>query len=136
MYKTAWIVFFIGFVWDLLLRFSYAGVFGSYIQALYFTQSFKCYFEKHTILSSSLIAGFVSSLAYIVIQWLTSITKYSSYAILLVVSAGFGYIMRLSGLFPYLSLTYYKKMGRVSIFTDALSGIVVGVTYKVLNFIF
>jgi hypothetical protein len=55
-----------------------------------------------------------------------------------IVSGLFGFLMKASKLFPYLSNSYYKKLGPINAaYTDGVSGLIVQITmimiYYVLN---
>jgi len=99
------------------------------------------YFEKHTILSAALLAGFVGFLTQQIIlniqEFPTNIYKYQDVlqflVITFIISALFGFIMKWSRLFPHLEKTYYKKLGIIrSMYHDGISGIIVQITLLVL----
>lgn len=108
------------------------------------------YFQRHTLLSAALIAGFTGAVAYTLIAhswplveepvggvlaqsgpWLITV-GYLCYVALL--SGLVGLPMRVSGLFPHLVEYYYKPLGfTYSFATDAFSGVVVAVTMMALG---
>lgn len=107
------------------------------------------YFKKHTVLSAALIAGFIGATTQIIIAKIISfpllptspVTLIVFLVISFVVSALYGFIMKLSGLFPILEATYYKKLeakGGVirSMYHDGVSGLIVQCTLLVLYAIF
>ena len=100
------------------------------------------YFEKHTILSAALIAGFIGAVThFIIIKSLESLnlSGVNIYTILLVIfiSGIVGIPMRYSGLFPHLKKHYYDQLGfGYSFLTDAFSGTVVGASYQIIKLIF
>ena len=49
------------------------------------------------------------------------------------ISAIVGIPMRYSGLFPHLDTYYYKPLPITTIFSDALSGVIVGATMIILG---
>jgi H+/gluconate symporter-like permease len=96
------------------------------------------YFKQHTMLSAALIAAFVGFISQLII---TSIHPFptknvgiiSYILVTILVSATIGIIMDVSGLFPHLSNTYYKDLGRTrSMITDTYSGLIVQFTLLVI----
>ena len=111
-----------------------------FIQWFDFIPSLKPYFEKHTILSAALIAGFVGILAQYVILKIQPFPKTLSQfvpflGITFVVSALIGLPMQYSGLFPILNETYYRYLGTLrGLYHDGISGLIVQITlFVVLN---
>jgi hypothetical protein len=97
------------------------------------------YFKHHTILASTLIAGIIGLIVqYIITRVYTfqvynanwNATNIKQIGILLfisfIISGLFGFAMKASRLFPYLTKSYYKKLGPVhAAYTDGVSGLVV-----------
>jgi len=100
------------------------------------------YFEKHTILSAALIAGFIGAGAQFIILNVHALPKniYSLATFMVatfVISALYGFLMKATKLFPYLDDTYYKKLGTVrSMYHDGISGIIVQVNLFVILYIY
>ena len=107
------------------------------------------YFQKHTVLAAALIAGFVGATAQMIVMRITrfppQLSSPSAIGMFLivsfVVSALYGYIMKLSRLFPVLEATYYRRLesnGGVvrSMYHDGISGLIVQVTLLVIYAIF
>lgn len=107
------------------------------------------YFEHHTVLSAALIAGFIGATTQVIITQLmrfpflpTSPVTLIGFLILsFVVSAYYGFLMKLSGLFPILEETYYEKLeadGGVirSMYHDGVSGLIVQCTLLVIYAVF
>lgn len=134
------IVFIITAVWDVVLRLVSEGkiyLFG--IEKMKWITVLEEYFEKHTVLGAALIAGFVGAVTHVLIILalntfnVSGINLYSTIIVLLV-SGIIGIPMRYSKLFPYLKLYYYDRLGfPYSFATDAFSGIVVAVSFQVLQ---
>jgi hypothetical protein len=131
------IIFLITAFWDVILRLMSEDkikFFG--IENMKWITVLEEYFEKHTILSAALIAGFVGAVThFIIIKSLESLnlSGVNIYTILLVIfiSGIVGIPMRYSGLFPHLKKHYYDPLGfGYSFATDAFSGVVVGASYQ------
>lgn len=91
------------------------------------------YFARHTVLAAALIAGLVGAIAYAVIASV-AVPRHLYWPWVVLVSALLGAPMRWSGLFPHLKRYYYDRLGLAySTATDALSGLVVGLTMVVLH---
>tara|TARA_B100000214_G_scaffold43609_1_gene27359 strand:+ start:5178 stop:5636 length:459 start_codon:yes stop_codon:yes gene_type:complete len=95
------------------------------------------YFQKHTLLSAALIAGFIGATTQFIIVNIYSLPKDFKdihkilYFLILsfIVSALYGFLMKGSQLFPHLDQTYYKELGTVrSMYHDGISGIIVQLT--------
>lgn len=134
------IIFIITALWDVILRLMSEGkikFFG--IENMKWITVLKEYFEKHTILSAALIAGFVGTVTHFIIiksLELLNLSGVNIYTILLVIfiSGIVGIPMRYSGLFPHLKNHYYDPLGfEYSFATDAFSGIVVGASYQIIK---
>ena len=99
------------------------------------------YFQKHTLLSAALIAGFIGATTQFIIVNIypfpsdfKDIHKVLYFLFLsFIVSALYGFLMKGSKLFPHLDKTYYKELGTVrSMYHDGISGLIVQVTIFVL----
>tara|TARA_B100001750_G_C15211682_1_gene448627 strand:+ start:354 stop:710 length:357 start_codon:yes stop_codon:yes gene_type:complete len=95
------------------------------------------YFQKHTLLSAALIAGFIGATTqFIIVNIYHFPTDFKDihkvlYFLFLsfIVSALYGFLMKGSQLFPHLDETYYKELGTVrSMYHDGISGIIVQLT--------
>ena len=95
------------------------------------------YFQKHTLLSAALIAGFIGATTQFIIVNIYSFPKDFKdihkilYFLILsfIVSSLYGFLMKGSQLFPHLDQTYYKELGTVrSMYHDGISGIIVQLT--------
>ena len=95
------------------------------------------YFQKHTLLSAALIAGFIGATTQFIIVNIypfpsdfKDIHKVLYFLFLsFIVSALYGFLMKGSKLFPHLDKTYYKELGTVrSMYHDGISGIIVQLT--------
>lgn len=132
------VAFVITALYDVLLRmFSEGKIKFLGIENINWVVALRGYFEKHTILAAALIAGFVGAIAYVAIVE-TMPVKFNNniiYYMLWVafISAIVGIPMRYSGLFPHLDTYYYKPLPITTIFSDALSGIIVAVTMILLG---
>tara|TARA_Y100000758_G_scaffold291239_1_gene245443 strand:+ start:874 stop:1332 length:459 start_codon:yes stop_codon:yes gene_type:complete len=102
------------------------------------------YFQKHTFLSATLIAGFIGAITQVIIvnihpypNDLKNIHRILYFLFLsFIVSALFGFLMKWSQLFPYLDETYYKELGTIkSMYHDGISGIIVQLTIIGLSII-
>ena len=110
----------------------------------------KPYFERHTPLSAMLIAGMTGAGAQLIIYSLLGIetmpllninTSSSSdvmswikfMMVTATVSAALGVAMDASGIFPHLSQTYYKQLGRErTMELDMYSGLIVNTVFAAL----
>ena len=132
------VAFVITALYDVLLRmFSEGKIKFLGIENINWVVALRGYFEKHTILAAALIAGFVGAIAYVAIVK-TMPVKFNNniiYYMLWVafISAIVGIPMRYSGLFPHLDTYYYKPLPITTIFSDALSGIIVAITMILLG---
>lgn len=95
------------------------------------------YFDKHTILSAGLIAGFVGALTFIVILSIfpeaIRASAMSCFKIFLI-SALIGFPMEWSQLFPHLNVDYYQKIPRIQSFlADGMSGVMVASVFWILK---
>lgn len=137
-YQYIVVAFVITALYDVLLRMFSEGkikLFG--IENINWVVALKGYFEKHTVLAAALIAGFVGAVAYVIIaktmpvQCKDNIIYYMLWVAF--ISAIVGIPMRYSGLFPHLDTYYYKPLPITTIFSDALSGVIVGATMIILG---
>ena len=137
------IIFLITAFWDVILRLMSEDkikFFG--IENMKWVTVLEEYFEKHTILSAALIAGFVGAVTHFIIIKsldvlnLSGINIYTVLSVILI-SGIVGIPMRYSGLFPHLKKHYYDQLGfSYSFATDAFSGIVVAASYQIIKLIF
>ena len=132
-------IFIITALWDIVLRFMATRVISvAGIENMKWVVVLKEYFERHTLLSAALVAGFVGAvteltLYHTVNRWFSAHTLGFVLGVV-IVSGLIGLPMRYSKLFPHLDEFYYKRLGFVYSFsTDAFSGFVVMVTYWLLN---
>ena len=89
------------------------------------------YFSEHTVVGAACIAGFVGASSYYKMELLGVSRKrvvYSSFIIVLV-SVVVGIILKYSSLYPHLRRNYYDVLGRLSLLSDAASGLLVAGTY-------
>ena len=138
LYKLYILTFIITGLWDILLRLlseNYDTL--PEIIQYDFIKYLIPYFQKHTLLSAALIAGFIGAITQFIIL---NIHPYNNdlknihsilYFLFLsfIVSALFGFLMKGSQLFPHLDETYYKELGTIrSMYHDGISGIIVQLT--------
>lgn len=134
------IIFLVTAFWDIILRLlseDKIKFFG--IENMKWITVLEEYFEKHTVLSAALIAGFVGAIThFIIIKSLdtfnmSGVNLYTTLLVILI-SGIVGIPMRYSGLFPHLEKYYYEPLGfGYSFATDAFSGIVVGASYQIIK---
>ena len=137
-YKLYILTFIISGLWDILLRLlseNYDTL--PEIIQYDFIKYLIPYFQKHTLLSAALIAGFIGATTQVII---VNIDPFPNdfkdihriiYFLFLsfIVSALYGFLMKGSQLFPHLDETYYKELGTVrSMYHDGISGIFVQLT--------
>ena len=132
------LTFIITGVWDILLRLlseNYDSL--PKIMQYDFIRYLIPYFQKHTLLSAALIAGFIGATTqFIIVNIYSFPTDFKDihkvlYFLFLsfIVSALYGFLMKGSQLFPHLDETYYKELGTVrSMYHDGISGIFVQLT--------
>ena len=134
------LTFIITALWDVVLRFmseNYEKL-PKWLQWFNFIEYLKPYFQKHTLLAAALIAGFIGFGAQVIILNLHKLPNnfktFTTFMIVtFVVSALYGFVMKLSRLFPYLDDTYYKRLGVIrSMYHDGISGLIVQVNLLVL----
>ena len=138
--KDIIIIFLITAFWDVILRlFAEDKIKFFGLEKMKWIVVLEDYFQKHTILSAALIAGFVGALThYVIVKTLDffQLSGVNVYTIALVIfiSGIIGIPMRYSGVFPHLKTYYYDPLGfSYSLATDAFSGIVVGVSYQLIK---
>lgn len=132
-YKRMVVAFCVTAVWDVILRwFSEGKLEFMGIENFSWVIALRPYFEHHTVLSAAAIAGVVGAGTSLIIAETVPEFMYESTPLYLVwvafVSAVVGIPMRHSGLFPYLKMYYYDPLPITTIFSDALSGVVVALT--------
>jgi hypothetical protein len=120
-------------VWDVILRwFSEEKLQFMRIEKLSWVVALRPYFEHHTLISAAAIAGIVGAITSVLINKSTPERMSESNLLYLLwvafVSAIVGIPMRYSGLFPHLKKYYYDPLPITTIFSDALSGVVVALT--------
>lgn len=133
IYRNMVIAFCVTAVWDVILRwFSEEKLKFMGIEKLSWVVALRPYFEHHTVLSAAAIAGVVGAGTCVIINRFTHELMSEYFLLYLVwvafVSAALGIPMRYSGLFPYLKKYYYDPLPITTIFSDALSGLVVALT--------
>ena len=142
--KLIILTFIITALWDVILRymaFNYDKL-PFLIQCyLPFIKDMKSYFQKHTLLAAALIAGFVGActqpLIYMLLPFpnkennIQYIIKFLTVSF--IISALYGFIMKFSGLHPYLQIYYYDKLGVIkSMYHDGISGLIVQITLLII----
>ena len=137
------LTFIITGVWDILLRLlseNYDTL--PKIMQFDFIRYLIPYFQKHTLLSAALIAGFIGATTQVIIVNIypfpndfKDIHRIIYFLFLsFIVSALYRFLMKGSQLFPHLDKTYYKELGTMrSMYHDGISGIIVQLT--ILGFI-
>lgn len=128
-------------VWDIILRwFSEGKLKFMGIENLSWVVALRPYFEHHTVLSAAAIAGVVGAATSVIINKFTPKLVSDSNLLYLLwvafVSAVVGIPMRYSGMFPYLKQYYYDPLPITTIFSDALSGVVVALTMMYIGNVF
>lgn len=123
-------------MWDVVLRYFAEGKIEMLgIQNWTWVVALKPYFEKHTLLAAAGIAGMVGAFTYVIIETLAparlSLPRYLLF--IAFISAMVGIPMRISGLFPHLKTHYYDPLPITTIFTDALSGVIVAITMGIVT---
>jgi hypothetical protein len=129
------LTFFITALWDVVLRIM-AENYDKLPRFLQFdfVRYLQPYFKVHTILAAALIAGFIGATTQVIIlnahKLPTNMTTYMTFMLAsFVISALYGFIIKLSNLFPHLVDTYYTKLGTYrSMYLDGISGIIVQTT--------
>ena len=148
VYKLIIITFIVTALWDVALRFmslNFEKLPNTIKDTMPFIEDLKPYFKHHTLLAAALIAGFVGATTQPIIVYFTPFPKdlvNFSYVLTFllvsfIVSALYGFIMKLSGLFPHLQLYYYDKLGVIrSMYHDGISGLIVQITILFLSLLF
>jgi len=143
--KLIILTFIVTALWDVVLRFmslNYEKL-PKYFQ-MDFVEYLIPYFEQHTILAATLIAGFVGATTQPIIlsimdfpKSILDIAYVSKFMILsFIISALYGFIMKWSNLFPHLVTHYYDKLGVArSMYTDGVSGLVVQTTLLAIYYL-
>jgi hypothetical protein len=133
------LTFVITALWDVVLRKMSENyeMLPSYLQ-FDFVRYLQPYFEKHTVLSAALIAGFVGATTqYIILYFHKLPTNKRTYLTFMmatfIISALYGFVIKFSNLFPYLVETYYKNLGTYrSMYLDGVSGLIAQSTVLLL----
>jgi hypothetical protein len=134
IYRNMVVAFCVTAVWDVILRwFSEEKLKFMGIEKLSWVVALRPYFKHHTVLSAAAIAGVVGAGTSVIINNFTpkNVSSESNLLYLLwvaFVSAVVGIPMRYTGLFPYLKAYYYDPLPITTIFSDALSGVIVALT--------
>ena len=129
------LTFFITALWDVVLRIMSENYdkLPKFLQ-FDFIRYLQPYFKAHTILAAALISGFVGAITQVIIlhthKLPTNMATYMTFLMTsFVISALYGFIIKLSNLFPYLVNTYYKNLGTYrSMYLDGISGSIVQIT--------
>jgi hypothetical protein len=131
-------------LWDVILRFislQSDDLTASIKKQMPFVGYLKPYFEHHTLLAAALIAGFVGATTQPIILLITPFPKNTNdlkyiltfLVVTFIVSALYGFVMKLSGLFPYLDRYYYNNLGVFrSMYHDGVSGLIAQITLLLL----
>jgi len=150
------LTFLITGIYDLILQLSingYIPLLHNFLKNSDWYISLKKYFKIHTPLSAILLAGFIGFITQIIIfniiyleniniDILESIHSNKFINIIkflvisFIISGLIGIPIKMSGLFPILEDTYYKKLGDVrSFITDGYSGLVVQITLLIILYL-
>tara|TARA_B110000211_G_C14065921_1_gene547636 strand:+ start:1925 stop:2392 length:468 start_codon:yes stop_codon:yes gene_type:complete len=147
MHKTSNLIiltFIVTALFDVVLRFIVENYdeLPSYVKEYKFLKYLIPYFKKHTLLSAALIAGFIGAITQFIILKVVDfpnnkdfnyITKFLLLSF--IISGLFGFIMKLTKLFPHLDATYYKNLGNTNgAIHDGVSGLIVQITLLLLYF--
>lgn len=133
------LTFFITALWDVVLRIMSENYdkLPHWLQ-FDFVRYLQPYFKVHTVLAAALIAGFIGATTQVIIlnthKLPTNVATYMTFLITsFVISALYGFIMKLSNLFPHLVDTYYKNLGTCrSMYLDGISGMIVQITLLII----
>ena len=139
------LTFIITGVWDILLRLLSEN-YDTLPQSIQydFIRHLIPYFQKHTLLSAALIAGFIGATTQVIIVNIypfptdfKDIYKVIEFLFLsFIVSALYGFLMKFSGLHPHLDKTYYKYLGSVrGMLYDGVSGLIAYGTLLVVLYV-
>lgn len=138
--KLIIVTFVVTALWDVVLRYLSLNVDDlpeGYERSTPFIRYLKPYFEHHTLLAAALIAGFVGATTQPIILMFAHFPKNMSdlkyvfmfLVLSFIISALYGFVMKWSGLFPYLERYYYNNLGVMrSMYYDGVSGLIVQVT--------
>lgn len=144
-YKLIIITFIVTALWDVVLNYmatNYDKLPNIVNEYMPFIKDLKPYFQHHTILAAALIAGFIGATTQPIILSLISFPNTTdnlrdvSHFLLIsfVVSALYGFMMKWSGLFPFLERYYYDKLGVIrGMYHDGISGLIVQSTIIALS---
>lgn len=133
------LTFFITALWDVVLRIMSENYdkLPHWLQ-FDFVRYLQPYFKVHTVLAAALIAGFIGATTQVIIlnthKLPTNVATYMTFLITsFVISALYGFIIKLSNLFPHLVDTYYKNLGTYrSMYLDGISGMIVQITLLII----
>jgi hypothetical protein len=140
------ITFIITGFWDIILRLMSENykILPKFIQDYKFIKYLIPYFKKHTLLAAALIAGFIGATTqYIIINLhkfptdFKDVVDISKFLLIsFIISGLYGFIIKASKLFPYLTQTYYKNLGPINgIIHDGVSGVIVQISLLVMLFL-
>ncbi len=134
-YKKLVLVFVITGIWDVLLRFlaeKKIKFFG--VENVSWVKALQPYFEEHTVLAAALLAGFAGVCASLLIDSISRPKTDFAFALWVgLASALVGIPMRVSEFYPHLKKYYYGPLPFTTIFSDALSGLVVMASMSALE---
>ena len=140
-YQIYVITFIVTALWDIILRNmseNYDNL-PTFFQ-MDFIKYLQGYFNKHTLLSAAMVAGFVGASSQVLILYFHKIPNNSNtlltfMLLTFIVSALYGFFIKESKLFPHLVNNYYDKLGvQRSMYLDGVSGLITQVS--VLSLIF
>jgi len=141
-YKLLVYTFVVTALWDVVLNYmsrNHEKLPNIINKKMPFIKDLKPYFQHHTIMAAALIAGFVGAttqpMILAVMSFPNSITKVSHFLLIsFVISALYGFLMKWSGLFPYLERYYYDNLGHIrGMWHDGISGLIVQTTLLALS---
>jgi hypothetical protein len=138
--KSLVLVFFVTALWDVILRNMVEGkIHFLGIENMKWVKVLKKYYEKHTILAATLLAGFVGAVAYAIYTYIVgcfnlNLKLYESGALVFVISGMLGLVMRFSGLFPVLNDYHYTPLDNgQSFLADATFGFISAATLVLIK---
>lgn len=138
------LTFIVTALWDVVLRFLSLNNEKNNYKFPDFVRYLKPYFQKHTMLSAALIAGFVGATTQPLILYFMKFPSVKSNIMYIfqfmvlsyIISAFFGILMKGTKLFPHLDKHYYGNLGTLrGMYLDGISGLIVQSTILILFFI-
>ena len=134
-YKVIILTFTVTALWDVCLRFmalNHEKLPKIVNKKMPFIKDLKPYFQKHTLLSAALIAGFTGALytnhikSNTISKSIKNILFIFIYIMTFVIGALYGFVMKFGKLHPRLEEHYYDKLGVIrSMYRDGISGLIV-----------